>query len=176
MPQLRSLYIQHLLVLSFERLRLENKYLMAGILDIITLRPEVQLSYVGLLDKCFEIVEREPRARGRGSRRASDLSSANGGNASDSSSASGVDDNDTASHTSVMSDSDVGDGPGEGPSMVDMGDSQSEGSVKLEAAAGDSDAESLTDADLGLPVREFRSREILFYDDVAIFKAAYGKL
>ena len=56
MPQLRSLYLTHIRdtphLTDFAPRELANQ-----ILNTVILRPEVELCYVGVLNKCFEILE-----------------------------------------------------------------------------------------------------------------------
>ena len=76
-PQLRSLHIPqvneypHILP---DRSCFEPKELALQVLDIITLRPEVSLCYVGIAHKCFEILE----YRDNGGRKRKGKSSKNG--------------------------------------------------------------------------------------------------
>ncbi|KAF9879013.1 F-box domain-containing protein [Colletotrichum karsti] len=175
-PHLRSLNLQHVaehIVGTFE-----PRELALQMVDIITLRPEIQLCYVGIATKCFEILESKPAEESNIS-----IASVTVDHtilAHD----SGVDDEDdeddnvgtdeeTASQedeeTSEEEDDDDDDTPA---SAVDADDTQSEAS-----AAQDSDDESLRDADHGPSRPRLRLREILFYDDkVAIFKARHGRL
>uniref|UniRef100_L2GJM9 F-box domain containing protein n=1 Tax=Colletotrichum fructicola (strain Nara gc5) TaxID=1213859 RepID=L2GJM9_COLFN len=176
-PHLRSLNLQHVaehIVGNFE-----PRELALQMVDIITLRPEIQLCYVGISTKCFEILESKPAEESGGSI-ASVTADHHGVMAHD----SGVDDEDdeddnagtdeeTASQmdeeTSEEEDDDDDDTPA---SAVDADDTQSEVS-----AAQDSDDESLRDAVFGPSRPRLRLREILFYDDkVAIFKARHGRL
>ncbi|KAJ3952608.1 hypothetical protein N0V92_010953 [Colletotrichum tropicale] len=176
-PHLRSLNLQHVaehIVGNFE-----PRELALQMVDIITLRPEIQLCYVGISTKCFEILESKPAEESGGSI-ASVTADHHGVMAHD----SGVDDEDdeddnagtdeeTASQmdeeTSEEEDDDDDDTPA---SAVDADDTQSEMS-----AAQDSDDESLRDAVFGPSRPRLRLREILFYDDkVAIFKARHGRL
>ncbi len=148
------------------------------IIDIVTLRPEIQLCYVGISTKCFEILE---------SRGASDNTGLAAGGVSD---VAGVG---LAAHPSedgsVVEVADVGsdgeettdeeedeeasetDEEGTPTSHTDPDETQSEASE-----GGDSDSDSFVETDQASRAR-LRLREILFYDDkVAIFKARHGKL
>lgn len=137
--------------------------------DIITLRPEIQLCYVGISSKCFEILENRP----------SDLTSGchihgNGGPAN----AMTGDDNDSPvvvedatdeddTEDDEHDDDDSGD-EGTPTSPTEPDETQSDHSYD------DSDDDSFVEP---LPSARLRLREILFYDDkVAIFKARHGRL
>jgi hypothetical protein len=158
-PHLRSLHIPNLqdhITGTFEQ-----KELALQITDIITLRPEIQLCYVGIGNKCFEIVETRPRENGQGH---SDFG--------------------LSGHPGVVviggdDDDDSDDGTLSAPSSTTSSSGSSAGdddSVELSDEAG-SDADSTHDGGGGGPGTRLRLREILFYDDrVAIFKARHAKL
>lgn len=148
--------------------------------DIITLRPEIQLCYVGISTKCFEILESKPAEESGAS---STNVTADHGVMGHDSGVDGEDDEDeedgTDDDTASQVDEDTSEEEEEEEeeddtpaSALDADDSQSEAS-----AAQDSDDESLRDADYGSSRPRLRLREILFYDDkVAIFKARHGRL
>ncbi|PKS10556.1 hypothetical protein jhhlp_002310 [Lomentospora prolificans] len=168
-PHLRSLNLPDIAITDRVAYSSEPKELALQIVDIVTLRPEIELCYVGLSSKCFEIYESEPRSRVRRGRRGSSdtLSSpAQGSNAS----SFGGDDDDTASLVSVHTAEESIHG-GTTPNSFVIDETESEASL-----ANDSDAESFKDLDLMLPKCEYRAREILFFDEVAIFKARHAKL
>ncbi|KAI2471241.1 hypothetical protein F4781DRAFT_129373 [Annulohypoxylon bovei var. microspora] len=165
-PQLRSLHIpwmmEHIAVF-------EPKELALQLVDIITLRPEIQLCYVGLGSKCFEILETRP----------SDVS--NGGSGGGGNQGHGAivieedddneDDGSEADEETEEDDDDVNDDNSNG-SQADAGDDSTDVSDDAE-----SEADSLQEGDLGGSAARFRLREILFYDDkVAIFKARHARL
>lgn len=173
LPQLRSLHIPFLAdhIIS----GLEPKELVMQMTDIITLRPEIELCYVGISSKCFEILE--TRALDHSARGGS-----HGGGGSGSNHAHGDmshppvvvedatdgddDTEDDGGHDEVESDDDEG----TPTSPTDPDETQSENSYD----GHDSDADSFVE-----PVAKsrLRLREILFYDDkVAIFKARHGRL
>ncbi|OLN94246.1 hypothetical protein CCHL11_02978 [Colletotrichum chlorophyti] len=179
-PQLRSLNLQHVadhIVGNFD-----PRELALQMVDIITLRPEIQLCYVGISTKCFEILESKPAEEGGAS--STSIAADHGAMGHD----SGIDgedddededgtDDDTASQvdeeTSEEEEDDDDDDDDDTPaSAVEVDDSQSDVS-----AAQDSDDDSLRDVDHGPSRPRLRLREILFYDDkVAIFKARHGRL
>ena len=53
MPQLRALYLPHI----GHTMHRELKELALQILDIVSIRPELKISYVGLQSKCYQILE-----------------------------------------------------------------------------------------------------------------------
>ena len=56
-PHLRSLYVPHIANHSYAH-HLDAKELASQIVDlVIALRPEIELCYMGILTKCFEILE-----------------------------------------------------------------------------------------------------------------------
>lgn len=136
------------------------------LVDVVTLRPEVQLCYVGLLKDCFEILEAEPSSRTRGASGASALD-ANTLAGSNPPSGAG-DDDETASNGSFSEDDSI---DGAAPGTIDALDNQSESE-----SAWASDGNSFGEMDFELPLREFQARQIMFYDEVAIFKARRVKL
>ena len=138
------------------------------LVDVVTLRPEVQLCYVGLLKDCFEILEAEPSSRTRGVPGASALD-ANTLAGSNPPSGVGDDDDETASNESFSEEDDSIDGAATG--AIDALDNQSESE-----SAWASDGDSFGEMDFELPPREFQARQILFYDEIAIFKARRVKL
>lgn len=124
------------------------------VLDIVTLRPEINISYVGMQNKCYEILE------GKGNEYDSEADDAHSeGFVPGAENWAGSDTNDE--------DSDDDD---EGMTV----DSQSDLSEDDRHSLGDDDA---SDYDNGRLRLSFRLREILFYDDkIAIFKARHGVL
>ena len=137
------------------------------LVDVVTLRPEVQLCYVGLLKDCFEILEAESSVRANAAAAAGALD-ANTLAGSNTPSIAG-DDNETASNGSFSEEDDSVDGAA--PDTIDALDNQSESD-----AAWASDGDSFGEMDFESPSREFQARQIMFYDEVAIFKARGVKL
>ncbi|KAL4921526.1 hypothetical protein BDW62DRAFT_174861 [Aspergillus aurantiobrunneus] len=150
-PQLRALHIPHIA----RPVQLDLKELAMQVLDIVTLRPEISLSYVGMQNKCYEILE--GKANQYDLAEADDVHSE--GFVPGAENWAGSDTNDE--------DSDEDD---EGITMDSHSDLSSEDRRSLD----DDDA---SDYDYGRPRVSFRLREILFYDDkIAIFKARHGVL
>ncbi|KAI1345212.1 hypothetical protein F5Y15DRAFT_365234 [Xylariaceae sp. FL0016] len=153
--QLRSLHIPHIFETGSET---EPKELALQIVDIITIRPEIQLCYIGLKNKCFEILESRPNDHTHGQE-------VNG-------QPHGMVD-DTEDEEDGASDGDEGTEDDDGnDDMIGGDDDLTEVSDEAESEA-DSFQEGLDEAGPSY----LWLREILFYDDkVAIFKARHGKL
>ncbi|KAL2870760.1 uncharacterized protein BJX67DRAFT_344519 [Aspergillus lucknowensis] len=150
-PHLRALHIPHLV----RPIHLDLKELALQVLDIVTLRPEINLSYFGIQSKCYEILE------GKG--KEYDLTEADDvhseGLVPGAENWAGSDTNDE--------DSDEDD---DGSTMDLHSDVSSDDHRSLDDDDG-------SDYDYGRPRVSFRLREILFYDDkIAIFKARHGVL
>lgn len=135
----------------------KHRELALQILDIVTLRPEIKLCYLGIEDKCFEIMETMPlkdeknrndnmdgpwSANSEGD---SELEEDDDGQVSEDGQSDNVDDEVTDSSDGAddgYSDEDEQNGVGTGPSKM-----------------------------------TFKLREILFYDDkISIFKARHCRL
>ena len=56
MPQIRSLHIPYIAHHRYSR-HLKIRDLASQIADLVSLRPEVQLCYLGLEDSCFQLIE-----------------------------------------------------------------------------------------------------------------------
>ncbi|KAI1455653.1 hypothetical protein F4805DRAFT_468552 [Annulohypoxylon moriforme] len=165
-PQLRSLHIPFMLehIANFE-----PRELALQLVDIITLRPEIQLCYVGIGTKCFEILETRP----------SDVSIGGSGSGNQGQGAIVIEEDDdneddgseADEETEEDDDDDVNDDHSNG-SQADAVDDLTDVSDDAE-----SEADSVLEGDSGGSAARFRLREILFYDDkVAIFKARHAKL
>ncbi|KAI1501694.1 hypothetical protein F5X99DRAFT_381394 [Biscogniauxia marginata] len=174
-PQLRSLYITH--TLEHMAGAFEPKELAFQIVDIITLRPEIQLCYVGIGNKCFEILE---------TRRNDNSNSASESN-SHHHHGHGVivmeeedDDEDGGSEgdeeTEEEEEEDDEDEDGDANDEI-TNTSPTDGEDDFTEVSDDAESEADSSRDVGELVPRLRLREILFYDDkVAIFKARHGKL
>lgn len=158
-PQLRSLYLPFIAD-HVHGANLDPRELALQIVDIVALKPEVELCYMGITTKCFEVLENRRDLDGRPE---SQLGALPGG------------------HT----DPDQGgsdDGDDEDDEDEDEEDDEDEDD-DTESDNGD-DADDETDSETDGPAYDegrnattLRLREILFYDDkVAIFKARHGKL
>ena len=165
-PHLRSVYIPFIADHPYGGSLDQKEFAMSAI-DVVALRPEVELCYLGIKDKCYEILEsktiKKPKD-GAGS------SSANAGGGE-------TDDDDDAEVQHDHSDDDDDD---------DDDDSEDEDSAPATPATPtqgmDSDFEPITEDDepdpngSGTKIK-LKLREILFYEDrISIFKARHGRL
>ncbi|EAU33747.1 conserved hypothetical protein [Aspergillus terreus NIH2624] len=144
-PHLRALHISHIA----DAVHRDAKELALQILDIVTIRPDIGLTYVGMQDKCYEIIEGKRCDKDD----FDDVYVPGGSEDWPASDDDTEDENDDDAAASVV-------------------DSNSELSSDRGSLSDDeSDAESRRSR------VTFRLREILFYDDkIAIFKARHGIL
>ncbi|KAI0196878.1 hypothetical protein F4808DRAFT_473973 [Astrocystis sublimbata] len=162
LSDLRTLYIPEMVDTDRDpetASRPDAKELALQIVDIISLRREIKLVYVGLWQKCFEISEVEDNSS-EGNRSQDD--NGNGGQTND---ADQMDDE--------LSDNDMATDDGElGPFM------DAEDEIAEEASDdGQSEADSFADESATNALPRLRQREILYYDDkVELFRARHGKL
>ncbi|KAJ4396789.1 hypothetical protein N0V93_001011 [Gnomoniopsis smithogilvyi] len=164
-PQLRSLHIPYLAdhVLSNP----EPKELVMQMTDIITLRPEIQLCYVGISNKCFEILENRPSGLTSGCHLHGNSGPSNSDDMASPIVVEDATDEDDTEDDENDDDDSVDEGTPTSPTELD--EMQSEHSYD-----GESDDDSFVEP---APPARLRLREILFYDDkVAIFKARHGRL
>ncbi|RAK97427.1 uncharacterized protein BO80DRAFT_192917 [Aspergillus ibericus CBS 121593] len=151
MAQLRSLHVPHIA----RQVHRDPKELALMILDIVTIRPEVGITYVGIQNKCYEILE-----------------------AKDGEAGEFYDTDDSHSEGFVpggeeWAGSDTNEDESEDDGAVSAMDSHSDLSSD---DRGSSDGED-SDMDCNKSRMSFRLREILFYDDkISIFKARHGVL
>lgn len=150
MPQLRALYLPHI----SHSVHRDLRELALQILDIVSIRPELKITYIGLQTKCYQILE----AHSNGSDSEFDETQAVG------QALQNGDDGLSAFEEDPLELSEEDDGP-------------------LEALSHDSDPlssdlsdDSETEPDENSTLRvHFRLQEILFYDDkISIFKARHG--
>ena len=144
---------------------LEPRELALQIVDIIALRPEIELCYMGISTKCFEILENRNHDDSTFTYHDSTTSSANAG-------PDGVGDSDE--DTDEVNDNDDDDDD-------DQSSNGATGSTPLVDSDGtnsDVTADSIADSDEdvlsenGRKRPKLKLREILFYDDkITIFKA-----
>lgn len=140
------------------------------VVDVIFLRPEIELCYLGISNKCFEILE---------NRNHDDTTLSNDV------STNGV----TGDHvTDEEEEEDDDEGDGSDDEADDDDDEEEEDGTATEAVEaegleyetsdpGDSDVESSDGSDDDRAKLSLKLREILFYDDkVAIFKARHMRL
>ncbi|KAK1143335.1 hypothetical protein N8T08_006862 [Aspergillus melleus] len=149
-PHLRALHIPHIA----HPIHRDSKELALQILDIVTIRPDVGISYVGMQNKCYEILEGK-----RGDK--VDFDDA------DDSHSEGLGDGEPWSASDT--DDDEGDDDAGAASTAD-----STSVLSSDHASSDGDESDLEGSRSRVT---FRLREILFYDDkIAIFKARHGVL
>lgn len=159
-PHLRSLYIPYIADHPYGGSLNEKDFAMSA-LDVVALRPEVELCYLGIKEACYEILETR---RGKKSKGGAGSASANaGGGESD-------DDYEAETHNDHDDDDDSED---EDPPPV---------TPATQTQGMDSDIDPITDDDEPDPVNsgtkiKLKLREILFYEDrISIFKARHGRL
>lgn len=168
-PHLRSLNIPF--IADHVTQAFDPKELALQVVDVIVLRPEVELCYMGVSHKCFEILENRPHDDGHNS---ADVhsSAANGGPGGavtdeEDEEEDGSDDDDDDEEEEDDNGTAIG-----APAGLDPDETESELSDH-----DDSDTDSYDGSDDGRNKVRLRLREILFYDDkVSIFKARHGKL
>ncbi|KAL7266738.1 hypothetical protein RUND412_010698 [Rhizina undulata] len=154
-PQLRSLFI-HRVRDSPLISQCESREMAQQILNTVILRPEIELCYVGIINKCFELLE--------GGDEDQDGESPHTVNGTSPNAVNEVDSDDEDSEDGDMDDLDDDEIDG-----VDEDETDSE--------ADAAEAREEEDEDDASEKNRIRLREILFYDDkVAIFKARTGKL
>lgn len=148
----------------------DPKELALQVVDIISLRPEVQLCYMGVSHKCFEILEN--RSQDDNSSGTEVLTSgANGGNGGTVVNNENDEDDEDGSDDEEDEEEEEEDDDGTAIGAIDPDETESDLSDHDE-----SDADSFISDENDSKVK-LRLREILFYDDkVAIFKARHGKL
>jgi len=168
-PHLRSIYIPFIAD-HVHGINLDPRELALQIVDIVALRPEVEVCYMGILNKCFEVLENKAR-EAYNTVRDSSSSPAHigpGWVGTDASSAA----------SDEMEDEDDGDDEDgeDSEGNVHAGDSDGTESEISSDAHDDSDEDYSFDVE-GTSSARLKLREILFYDDkIAIFKARHGRL
>ena len=163
-PHLRSLHVPHIIDHPYGT-SLDIKDFAMSAIDVVALRPEVELCYLAIKEKCFEILET------KGIKKSKDGagSSANAG-------AGETDDDDEpdVNHDhSDDEDDDDDDSEDEDPTPV---------TTATQTQGMDSDIDPITDDEEPDPHSsgtnvKLKLREILFYEDrISIFKARHGRL
>lgn len=169
-PQLRSLYLPFLAD-HVHGTALDPRELALQIVDIVTLRPDVEICYLGIANKCFEILEnrkddhhsRPDSSLGILPAGVEDVGPEDDDDEDEEQDIEDEDDEDAAEEDETESDEDDFDDDDEDDDGDNDDDTDSEGGVAQSKGKG------------GPP--SLRLREILFYDDkVAIFKARHGRL
>ena len=161
-PHLRSLYVPYI-VNHVYGTGLNARELAMGVVDVVTLRPEVELCYLGISTKCFEILEKKHKAK----RKNNTIS--NSATSEDTDEDSGDDEN-------HYSEEDNEDDNGGVPTPV----TPSPPSAAISNDEEDDDDMISSEDEVKLPAAKklkYKLREILFYDDkISIFKARHGRL
>ncbi|KAL8303524.1 hypothetical protein RB600_007128 [Gaeumannomyces tritici] len=172
----------------------EPKELAMQIADIITLRPEIQLCYIGISTKCFEVLETPAEERDNspingGAGSGSDIPSGENGTVGASNNTGGQ----LSDNESIVEAESDGEAQGETSEEEDHDETEDEDGAAPTNAVGDADetqseghsdggddsddSDGFVDPDHAQDNARLRLREILFYDDkVAIFKARHGRL
>lgn len=144
MPQLRALYLPHI----SHSTRTDRKEFALQVLDIVSIRPDLKITYVGVETKCYQILEGSHKDN-------TDFDDTN-----DTANSSGDGDDFYAFEDHPFDDGDV---------QPDDDDTT--------GLSDDSSDDYDTDADENKSRARFRIQEILFYDDkISIFKARHGAL
>ncbi|KAF3902512.1 hypothetical protein ABW21_db0204425 [Orbilia brochopaga] len=176
MRSLKSLYIPHVIGgIEFHKVERQSEELAMSIVDVVTLRPECSICYVGIVNKCFELLEGEEGPSG-------DHDAGNGENGAGTDE---EDDDDGSDDDDGTDDGNEDDGSDDGNETedADEGASDNEGSplatsaVLSPIASFSPVCEEEEDSSLRRKRVSIRQREILFYDDkVAVFKARFARL
>ena len=143
--KLRSLHIAN--IADHIQGRADPRELALQVLDIVALRPELELCYLGIHSKCFEILELDADR-----------------NVPVSGAIPVMQQHPTQGHVDSEEEDD---------------DDQDDGDDGGDTDLSDSDQNDMTDDEQHNtePKKQFKLREILFYDDkVSIFKARHGRL
>jgi hypothetical protein len=157
------LYIPH--IADHPHANIDPHELALQIVDIVTLRPEIQLCYMGIGTKCFEILENKAEdSHGLGAHVTSTTGPTgylSGHNEFDEDQDDDDDDLDADDEAEEVEDEDDNDTVSTAaPSDDEFGNSDDDESQNYD----------------GKKTPKLRLQEILFYDKVSIFKARYGKL
>ncbi|KAL0260089.1 hypothetical protein SLS55_005834 [Diplodia seriata] len=172
-PTVRSLYIPHIAEHAHGN-NIDPRELALQIVDIITLRPEIEICYMGIANKCFEVLENKVSHSHTGGAHPYDPTAANPSAAA---AIPGV--VDPLGFTDDEDEDDEDDGHDEDDSgpLVDDDSEEEDEDEDDDDFDDDDDDDSFIHSEDGAGGPRLRLREILFYDDkVAIFKARHGKL
>ncbi|KAL2064872.1 hypothetical protein VTL71DRAFT_4012 [Oculimacula yallundae] len=170
-PHLRSLNIPF--IADHVTAAFDPRELALQVVDVIVLRPEVELCYMGVSHKCFEILENRSHddAHGSGDNHMSAANGGPGGAQTDEEDEDEDEDGSDEDEDDEEEEDDNGTAIG-APLGIDPDETESEMSDH-----DNSDSDSDDGSEDGRSNVRLRLREILFYDDkVSIFKARHGKL
>lgn len=170
-PHLRSLYVPNI-VNHVYGTGLNVRELAMGVVDVVTLRPEVELCYLGIATKCFEILEKKPHSK---------RSSSNNGTSATSEDAEDDSADDDFHHSE---DDDEHENGGTTTPVSAAPAAAAPTSIDTEEEVDDhddddNDSRSSSEEEVEpLAVKlKYKLREILFYDDkISIFRARHGRL
>ncbi|KAK5114302.1 hypothetical protein LTR62_002553 [Meristemomyces frigidus] len=166
-PHLRSLYIPFLAD-HVHGTNVDPRELALQIVDIVALRPEVELCYIGIANKCFEILEN--KRDWESGRPESHLGLSSAGIVDPDAGGSEVDDDDGEDDEAGEEEEEDAEDGGEVEEETESDDDNDDDDEIDDSA---SDTSSTGDRHAA----RLRLREILFYDDkVAVFKARHGRL
>ncbi|KAL8763307.1 MAG: hypothetical protein Q9184_000863 [Pyrenodesmia sp. 2 TL-2023] len=164
-PQVRTISIRQLGNHPYGQ-QLNAKDLALQVMDIVSLRPEMELCYLAIVNKCFEILEGSEDDNA--TPRVHHSTTAPGNPGRDDTNSSDEDSNDDEEDDD---DVDANDDNTAGDSPVDDSDLDSQ------AESTDVSEDELAGPDGWTKPPRLKLREILFYDlKISIFKARHGKL
>ena len=151
----------------------DPRELALQIVDIVALRPEVELCYMGIANKCFEILENRRNGSDSWDGRPESRLGLIGGNSEEDDGAAGSEGEEEEDEEDVAEDA-VEDETGH----VEEEEAETDSEEEDQEDESDSEDEGEShDRGKGMASLRLRLREILFYDDkVAIFKARHGRL
>lgn len=169
-PHLRSLYVPYIIDHPYGTAFDVKDFAMSAI-DVVALRPEVELCYLGIKEKCFEILET------KGIKKAKDGAGSSSATAGD-----GESDDDEESEVNHDHSDDEDDDDDDDDDDDSEDDDPAPVPPATQAQGMDSDIDPITDDEeldpnsSGTNVK-LKLREILFYEDrISIFKARHGRL
>ena len=166
MPQVRSIHVHHMAD-STHGHQPRDKALALQVMDLVTLRPEVELCYLGIVEKCFEILEGTYNDDGT-------VSFHNSGTGPVPGLGSTSVPDEESDDEEEWEDDNVADW--DDPTHLAEGPLQNGGSDSEDEGFRGSDNESECE-DEGKKRPMMKLREIVFYDaKISIFKARHGKL
>lgn len=153
----------------------DPRELALQVVDIVALRPEVELCYMGVGTKCFEILESRREWDSRTENAHLGLPSMNGGVVTSEGEEDEADDDEDEDDEDLDGDSDADDDTES--DADDDDDDDDDDDFDDELTDSDSDSDDAPRKGKHGRAAKLRLREILFYDDkVAVFKARHGKL
>ena len=174
-PHLRSLYISNMLDHVYGS-SLNIKDVAMGIIDVVALRPEVELCYLAIRDRCYEIQEVKHKENTPKSHQ-----NPSSPNATETAS---DDDTEDAEHHNDDEDEDSEDDGGAGataspPPIIDPAAMDSDtGSITSEDEEDDGGENGGKGGTAGKNAKtRLKLKDILFYDDkISVFKARHGRI